>query len=296
MTSSPRRVSSRPGSRTSRRSRRSAWTRSREASSRARSRPAVRGPSSGRASDGGGPEREQIAAKRLVVAQRRGEAAEADRALLEDIDPVGEGERELHVLLGEQDGQTLALEPRDLLAEVVHDEGGEPLRRLVEQQQLGVAHQRAGDGEHLLLAAGEVAALTGRQLPQLREEVIDPFHRPARCGHAAAGHVEVLPHGEVGEDAPVLRDEADAGARHPVRRPAGDVAALPHDAAGVGRSESHDRPHGGRLADPVAAQQADALARRHLHRHAEEHPRKPVRGVDVLDLEPGRGRHRRSPR
>ena len=45
---------------------------------------------------------------------------------------------------------------------------------------------------------------------------------PGRSG-AARGHVEVLPDREIGEDAPVLRDEADAGAGDAVGRPAGDV-------------------------------------------------------------------------
>src|SRR5207244_13170480 len=90
-------------------------------------------------------ERQQLVAERLVVPQGGGGAAEAKRALLQHVDAVGERQRELDVLLGEQDGQALALEPGDLLAQVIDDDRRQSLGRLVEQEQLGVAHQRARD-------------------------------------------------------------------------------------------------------------------------------------------------------
>ena len=79
-------------------------------------------------------------------------------------------EGESHVLLGEQDREALALEPPDLLLEVLHHQGRQALRRLVQEQQLRIAHQGARDGEHLLLAAREEAALAVHQLAQLWEE------------------------------------------------------------------------------------------------------------------------------
>ena len=119
-----------------------------------------------------------------------------------------------------------------LLEQVLHHQRREPFRRLVEQQQLGIAHQGAADGQHLLLAAGEVAALPVGQLAQLREQREHRVDRPAaRPAGGARRHVEVLPHRELGEDAPVLRHEADAGARDAERRPAGDVLPFPDDAA-----------------------------------------------------------------
>src|SRR5207247_2311221 len=61
-------------------------------------------------------EREQVVTETLVVAQLLRRSAEADRALLEHVDTLAECQGELDVLLGQQDGQALVLEARDLLA------------------------------------------------------------------------------------------------------------------------------------------------------------------------------------
>src|SRR6058998_635505 len=87
-----------------------------------------------RATRGHPLERQQLVAQRLVVAQGGGGAAEADGPLLEHVDAVREAQRELRVLLGEQDREAGGLEPRDLLAEMIDDQRGQALRGLVEQQ------------------------------------------------------------------------------------------------------------------------------------------------------------------
>src|SRR5262245_2847806 len=104
-------------------------------------------------------EREQLVTECLILAQARGRPAEPYRALFQHVDAVGESQREVDVLLGQQDRQASALEQRDLLLKMVDDQWRQPLGRLVEQQQLGVAHERACDGQHLLLAAREKATL-----------------------------------------------------------------------------------------------------------------------------------------
>src|SRR5207248_6416932 len=101
----------------------------------------------------------------------------------------------------------------------------------------------------------EIAAVAPGQLAQLGEEIEDSLHGPlervpgvriaprvawSRCGVAPfTGDVQVLPDREVGEDAPVFGDEADAGLGDSVRRPAGDVDGLPRDAARLRRREAH---------------------------------------------------------
>jgi hypothetical protein len=45
-----------------------------------------------------------------------------------------------------------------LLHQVAHDDRRQPLERLVEQDDLRIAHQRARDRQHLLLAARQVGA------------------------------------------------------------------------------------------------------------------------------------------
>src|SRR5207248_10966758 len=49
---------------------------------------------------------------------------------------------------------------------------GEAHRRLVEQHHLGLRHERAPDGEHLLLAAGERACILPLALAQPGEELV----------------------------------------------------------------------------------------------------------------------------
>src|SRR5262245_55146641 len=98
-------------------------------------------------------------ADRLVLAELAGGTVVPDLPLLEHVHAVGEIEREPDVLLGEQDRQPMGFELPDLLLQVLDDERREPLRRLVEQKQLRITHQRARDREHLLLAAREETAL-----------------------------------------------------------------------------------------------------------------------------------------
>src|SRR5207247_11399104 len=57
-------------------------------------------------------ERQQLVTEGLVVTQAGGGAAEADGALLQHVRAVGQGQRELGVLLGQQDREALALETR----------------------------------------------------------------------------------------------------------------------------------------------------------------------------------------
>ena len=44
------------------------------------------------------------------------------------------------------------------LLDLIDDDRGKPLGRLVEDKEFGIAEQRPGNREHLLLAAGELAA------------------------------------------------------------------------------------------------------------------------------------------
>ena len=57
-------------------------------------------------------------------------------------------------------------------------------RRLVEEEQARPAHQRAGDGEHLLLAARQRAAALVQALLQAREEGADALEILGRNGRS----------------------------------------------------------------------------------------------------------------
>ena len=75
----------------------------------------------------------------------------------------------------------------DLLENRLHQQRRDAERRLVEHQALRLAHQRAADREHLLLAAGERAGGLLLALLQAREnaeDVVEILRRCLRCRSA----------------------------------------------------------------------------------------------------------------
>ena len=80
-----------------------------------------------------------------------------DLAAGDDRDPVGEALRLVHVVGGEEDGLAEVAQAGDHLPGLAPRRGVEAGRRLVEEEQLGVADQRQADVEPALLAAGEAA-------------------------------------------------------------------------------------------------------------------------------------------
>ena len=93
----------------------------------------------------------------VIVQDLAGVACEHTASGIEDDCLIRNLERQLAVLLDQNDRLSLLLQPLDGAAELGDDQGGQTLRRFVEQQHPGVAHQRATDREHLLLAARERA-------------------------------------------------------------------------------------------------------------------------------------------
>src|ERR1041385_6898554 len=89
---------------------------------------------------------------------------------------------------------------------LAHDERREPLELLVEQDDLRIAYQRARDGEHLLLSAGQIRAAAASALLQPREHPIDTLERPLAL-RRQAGEDEVLLDVQAAEDAAFLVHE-----------------------------------------------------------------------------------------
>src|SRR6516165_4850040 len=114
----------------------------------------------------------QVGALHLgVLEERPGFALEHDPADLHDVSAVGELERRAGVLLHQQHRDAGGLvDLADGLEDGLHEERGEAERRLVEEQHARLRHERAADGEHLLLAAGERAGELVAALLQDREE------------------------------------------------------------------------------------------------------------------------------
>jgi hypothetical protein len=94
-------------------------------------------------------------------------------------------------------------------------------RRLVEEQQLRLGHQRAADGEHLLLAAGQRAAfwvLRSAAAGTARRRGRVSLGRSSLARALVGAHLEVLEHAHAGEDAAALGRLADAHLDDLVRR------------------------------------------------------------------------------
>ena len=150
-----------------------------------------------------------------------------------------------------------ALELQLHLAAQLEVEGAE---RLVEEQHLGVVDQRAGDGDALLLAAGELVRLALGEVAELHElqHVVDLLlHRldapPAQPEGDVLGDVQVR------EERVRLED----GVHRPlVRRQIGDVLVAEEDRAGGRLLKPGDHAERGGLATARRAEQGEERALR----------------------------------
>src|SRR5262245_22388675 len=90
-------------------------------------------------------------------------------AVLHDVVAVGHRRGEAEILLDEQDGEPLRLQPPDRVADLLHDHRREAFGRFVEHQEPRPGAEDPPDRKHLLLAAGELRALAGEALLQVGE-------------------------------------------------------------------------------------------------------------------------------
>ena len=107
------------------------------------------------------------------VAEELGRRSRVDDAApVEHDDLLREPRDDGEVLLDEQDRRELG-RALERLGDLGHEQGREPLRRLVDEQQLVLVQQRARDRDHLLLPARERAGPLRAALGELREELVD---------------------------------------------------------------------------------------------------------------------------
>ena len=100
------------------------------------------------------PQLEHLAG-RVLVDQRARRPLGDDPAVVHDDQPVAQLLGLVHVVGGEDQGDALLLEPEQPVPQHVPGLRVEPGGRLVEQQDLGLVDQRAGDGQPALHAAGQ---------------------------------------------------------------------------------------------------------------------------------------------
>jgi hypothetical protein len=178
-----------------------------------------------------------------------------DAAAVHDREAVREGLGLVEVVRGQHDRGAPRAERGDQLPGAgpglrVQARGG-----LVEEQQLGIARDRAGEVQAPHLAAGERRdAGAGAALEvDLREHLGDG----ARRGEGRAPHREGLGGGEIGGEAAGLQHEPLAGA-HCAPVPVGVQPEHAHGAAG-GAGEPLEHLEGRGLAGAVGAEQSEQL-------------------------------------
>ena len=224
--------------------------------------------------------RPQIALPDLVgLRELLGAALERDPSHLEHVGAVRDLQRAGHVLLDQDQCGALPVDLPQGLADPRHELRREAERRLVEQQQLRLAHERPPDGQHLLLAPRQQRAALGAPLLQAREQLVDARAGPGARGAVADGQgarAQVLVDREVSEDPPPLRDlhyphPDDLGrVQRPRRRPSNSIE--PASTAPPWSPSARDRPQERALPGAVGPQHGDNRAGR--HRHAD-----PVQGL-----------------
>jgi hypothetical protein len=135
--------------------------------------------------------------------------------LLSPLSGLGEGgsyRGDAPVAVDDQRGDAGGADRGDHAPDLGDDQRCQAFGGFVQDHQPRVGHQRAADGEHLLLAAGQLLAAMLQPLRQARERgqhaLVGPVALAVRT--RPCSHHQVLAHQKVGEDAAALRHVADA--------------------------------------------------------------------------------------
>src|SRR5690242_5627010 len=109
---------------------------------------------------------DELTAELLDAATRRHPAA------FQNAEALREPSRERQLLLDQKHGDVpLRSQLLHDIADLMHDVGLDAFGRLVQEQQLRIARERAAERELLLLAARKIAAAALQHLAQRREQL-----------------------------------------------------------------------------------------------------------------------------
>src|SRR5580658_3335765 len=187
-----------------------------------------------------------------VGAQIRRAALENHPAMPHDVEAMGDAQGNGQFLLDQQDRNIARGDFLQELGNALDQLGRQTLGRLVDHNEIGIAHQRAADGEHLLLAARQHAGRGIGALAELGEEAVAILEAPARrLASALDAEQQILRHGQRREDGAVLGYIAEPEMGDLIGLEAGDRPALEGDRA-LGRHAAHDGLQRRRAADAVA--------------------------------------------
>ena len=187
------------------------------------------------------------------------------------------------------------VEPQQNIADLLNDIGLDALGRLIQNQQLGVEHQGAADGQLLLLPARQVAAPPAQHLFQDRKEVKHHIRdRPPPVTPRRQADAQVFLNRQLGKDLAPLGHVTDTQPRPQLGRATRQLQVLKPQAARGGRQDAHDGLQQGGLAHPVTSHQAGARAGRNGEADIPQDVTLAVILVELLDVDHGCSRLRGS--
>src|SRR5438309_1137987 len=219
-------------------------------------------------------------------------AAEEDAACLDDVGAVRDLERAQRVLLDQQNRDAIVVDLLDDVEHGVHHLRRQAQRGFVEQKELRLRQQAAGDGEDLLLATRELA---GRKVPALAEDCkllhqsLDVAMRGAAVATRPRPELEVLEDGQTSQDLASLRYLDQALANDPIGRRGHEVERAEARDARMRAQYARQGIEDGRLAGPVRANQRDDLSLGDAERNAAHRLDGAVGNLEIAHVEQRRG-------
>src|ERR1700683_2809805 len=131
-------------------------------------------------------------------------------ATFDDGVSVGDAGERIDVLVDDQDGLASGAQTLQAAPDLVADERGEAFGRLVKDEQARIRHQRAADGEHLLLATRKQVRHAARACGEARKQRIDLLERPGlrRVEPVGGGGDEIFSRREIGKHLAPFRHQA----------------------------------------------------------------------------------------
>src|SRR5262245_38942494 len=224
-------------------------------------------------------------ARPRVVGQVLGRTLKQDAPLEHDVRAIRDAQCLAHVVVGDQHAQSPFAQPAHDVLDLAHRDRVDAHERLVQQHERRLAHQRAGDLDAPPLAARELVRLAVGEMRQVQvgHQLLEPrLALGARHRHGLEHRHQVVAHRELAEDARLLRQVAEPGARPLVDRLVGDVAPVEQDPPLVGLEQPDDHVERRGLARPVGPEQTDHFALAHLDGDVVHHPPLAVVALQVL--------------
>ena len=192
----------------------------------------------------------------------RGAGAE-DAAFGHYVGAVGDGEGFADVVVGDEDSDALLFEIEDDLADVVDGERVDAGEGFVEEDELRLGCETAGDLDAAAFTAGKGVAAGASDVgdAEFFEQLVEPLETlSAFYRHCFQHGEDVLLGGHFAKDRRLLRQVSKTETRTQVHRQMRNVATVEVDRSGLGRLQPDQHVEARCLARSVCSEQADDLA------------------------------------